>query len=81
MHEAQLRIGQEFVHEAYFAKRCYIIMRDASFPQRFKQRRRRIGFHGIKRASRKLLYKEAGGARRSMRAKECYGLVRAQGAD
>ncbi len=81
VHEAQLRIGQEFVHEAHFAQRGDVIMRDPRRPQRFKQRGRGIGLYGVERPARKLLDKEAGGARRSMRTKECYGLIRRKSAD
>jgi hypothetical protein len=81
MHEAQLGIWQELVHQPHFAKRRDVIMRDTGIPKQFEQSRRRIGLYRIKRLTLKLLGEETGSTRRGMRAKERDRFVRAEGAD
>jgi hypothetical protein len=66
MHKAKLRVWQEFVDQPNFPQGCNIIMRDAGFPQGFKQRRRWVRFHGIQGFTLKLLNEETGRARSSM---------------
>ena len=68
VHEAKLRIGQEFVDQPDFSQGCNVIMRYASFPKGLKQCRRWIGFYGIKRLALKLLNEETGSARSGVRA-------------
>ena len=68
VHEAKLRIGEEFVDQPHFAQGCNVIMRYASFPKGLKQCRRWIGFYGIKRLALKLLNEETGSARSGVRA-------------
>ena len=56
-------------------------MGDAGIPQHLQQLGRRIGLDRIERLARKLLCKEAGGARGSVRAIEDYRFVRNEIAD
>ena len=76
MHEAQGRLWQQVAHQSHFGDGSGIIMRDAAIPQQPDQIGRGIGFYRIERLARKLLDKEAGGARGGMRTEQCDRLNR-----
>jgi len=81
MHEAKLGFGQQSANQANFRDRCHIVVIDTCLPQHTEQARSGIGFDSVEHLARKLLDKEAGGARRCVRAVEDYGLVRRESAD
>ena len=68
VHEAQGRLGQGAARHAHLADRRDVVMRHTAVPEDLEQFGGGVRLDGIEHRSRKLLDKEAGGARGARQA-------------